>query len=138
MSMVLDSSATLAWVYAHETTAGIRQTFERVRARGAWVPGLWRLEVGNALAMGVKRQRHNVAFCDATFADLSLLPIHVDPETDQHAWGTTAHLSQQHGLTLYDAAYLELAERCALPLATLDVDLRRAAIEDGVAVLDLS
>lgn len=138
MSIVLDSSATLAWVYADETTAGIRQTFERIRAGGAWVPALWRLEVGNALQMGVRRSRHTLAFRDATFSDLSLLPIHVDSETDQHAWGTTVHLAQKHGLTSCDAAYLELAQRRALPLATLDADLRNAAIGDGVAVLDLS
>ena len=138
MSLVLDSSATLAWVYADETTAGIRKTFERVRTSGAWVPALWRLEVGNALEMGVRRSRHNASFRDATFSDLLLLPIHVDQETDQHAWETTANLAQRHGLTLYDAAYLELAERRAMPLATLDVDLQRAATGIGVVLLDLS
>ena len=138
MSLVLDSSATLAWVYANETTADIQQVFERVRTSGAWVPALWRLEVGNALEMGARRGRHDIAFRDATFSDLSLLPIHVDPETDQHAWGATAQLAELYRLTLYDAAYLELAERRALPLATLDVDLRRAAKKRGVVLLDLS
>jgi predicted nucleic acid-binding protein len=137
MSLVLDSSATLAWVYADETTSGIRMIFERIRTSGAWVPALWRLEVGNALEMGTRRGRHGVAFRDATLSDLSLLPIHVDSEMDQHAWGETAHLAQLYGLTFYDAAYLELAKRRALPLATLDIDLQRAAKKDRVVLLDL-
>ncbi|HVH89547.1 MAG TPA: type II toxin-antitoxin system VapC family toxin [Terriglobales bacterium] len=138
MSLVLDSSITLAWVYADETTSTIREIFQQVRKRGAWVPALWHLELGNALEMGVRRRRNDRKFRDSTFADLSLLPIHVDPETDQHAWGTTAHLAEQYGLTLYDAAYLELAQRRGLPLATLDVDLRRAARRDGTPVLDIN
>lgn len=138
MSLVLDSSTTLAWVYADETTTAIREVFDRVRKNGAWVPALWRLEVGNALEMGVRRRRHNAKFRDSTFADLSLLPIHVDTETDEHAWGSTARLAEVHGLTFYDASYLELAKRRAIPLATLDVDLRKAAKKDGLVVLDLS
>jgi len=138
MSLVLDSSATLAWVYADETTTAIREAFERVRKNGAWVPALWRLEVGNALEMGIRRGRHNANFRDSTLADLKLLPVHVDPETDQHAWGAIASLAALHGLTFYDAAYLELAKRRALPLATLDLDLVRAAKKERIVLLNLS
>jgi predicted nucleic acid-binding protein len=90
------------------------------------VPGLWRLEVANILEMGIRRGRHDAAFRDSTLADLALLPIHLDPETDQRAWRETAQLAERHKLTPYDAAYLDLALRRKLPLATLDRDLRSA------------
>jgi predicted nucleic acid-binding protein len=85
--------------------------------------------------MGVRRKRHDAAFRDATLADLAQLPIQVDAETDQHAWGATLHLAERYQLTLYDAAYLELALRRDLPLATLDEDLRQAANTEKVRLL---
>lgn len=135
MSLVLDSSATLAWVYAEEAGEAVRRVFDRVSEGGAWVPALWRLEIANVLEMGVRRGRHDTAFRDATLADLALLPISVDPETDRQAWGVTLRLAEGHRLTLYDAAYLELAQRRGLPLATLDGELRTAAAAEGVVVL---
>jgi predicted nucleic acid-binding protein len=137
MSLVLDCSATMAWVYGDETTEAVRAVFDAVASSGAWVPALWRLEVANVLEMGVRRSRHDAAFRDATLADLALLPIRLDPETDQHAWGATARLAARHGLTLYDAAYLELARRVDLPLATLDQELRAAALAEGVPLLGM-
>ena len=135
MSMVLDSSAALAWVYSDEITEPIRRVFNLVGENGAWVPGLWKLEVANILEMGVRRGRHDAAFRDSTLADLALLPISVDTETDRQAWGATLQLSERHRLTMYDAAYLELALRRGLPLASLDAELRRAAQAEGVAIL---
>lgn len=137
MSLVLDSSVTLAWVYRDEVTAAVNQVFDLLTGGGAWVPGLWRLEVGNALQMGIRRKRHGAEFRDATLADLLQLPIEVDPETDLHAWATTLQIAIQHQLTLYDAAYLELAIRRHLPLATLDSDLRRAALAKKIRVLGI-
>jgi predicted nucleic acid-binding protein len=135
MSLILDSSATLAWVYCDETTEAIRHIFDRLIANGAWVPGLWKLEVANILEMGVRRGRHDAAFRDATLADLALLPINLDSETDRQAWGATARLACRHRLTLYDAVYLELAQRRGLPLATLDRELHAAAHAEGVPIL---
>ena len=135
MSLVLDSSTTLAWVYSDEITKPIRRVFNLVSENGAWVPGLWKLEVANILEMGVRRGRHDAAFRDSTLADLALLPISVDTETDRQAWGATLRLSERHRLTLYDAAYLELALRRGLPLASLDAELRRAAQAEGVVVV---
>ena len=88
--------------------------------------------------MGVRRSRHDAAFRDATLADLALLPISLDPETDRQAWGATVRLAEQHKLTVYDAAYLELAQRRGVPLATLDKELRRAAGAEGVMLLGKS
>jgi predicted nucleic acid-binding protein len=135
LSLVLDSSVTLAWVYAAETTGAISDVLARVVDSGAWVPALWRLEVANVLEMGVRKGRTDAAFRDAALADLALLPISVDPETDRHAWGATAKLAARYRLTLYDAAYLELARRRSLPLATLDQDLRAAATAEDIVLL---
>jgi predicted nucleic acid-binding protein len=135
MSLVLDSSVTLARVYSDEITAAVKQVFDLLGGSGAWVPGLWRLEVANTLEMGVRRGRHGADFRDSTLADLALLPIQVDPETDRQAWGAIARLAERHRLTLYDAAYLELALRRGLPLATLDQDLRAAANAEKAQLL---
>ncbi|HEX4199582.1 MAG TPA: type II toxin-antitoxin system VapC family toxin [Caulobacteraceae bacterium] len=134
MSVVLDGSVTLAWVYGDETTEAVSRVFDAI-GDGAWVPGLWRLEVANVLEMGVRRGRHDAGFRDSTLADLALLPIQIDGETDLHAWGATARLASRHRLTLYDAAYLELARRREIPLATLDKELRAAAADEGVPLL---
>lgn len=135
MSVVLDSSITLAWVYADETTPGILDVLDRVSDTGAWVPSLWPLEVANILEMSVRRNRHDAAFRDATLADLALLPINIDRDTERHAWGSTLRLAERHRLTLYDAAYLDLALRRGLPLATLDAELRNAANAENVRLL---
>jgi predicted nucleic acid-binding protein len=135
VSLVLDTSATLAWIYPGEHTAAITEVFDQVTASGAWVPSLWRLEVANSLEMGVRRGRIDAAFRDATLADLELLPIQTDPDTERHAWRATLQLSQRHRLTVYDAAYLELAMRRRLPLATLDRELRIAARAESVALM---
>jgi predicted nucleic acid-binding protein len=135
VSLVLDSSITLAWVYSEESTPATAEVESRFIQNGAWVPSLWRLEVANILEMGVRRGRHNSAFRDATLADLVLLPVNIDPETDRQAWGPTLHLAERHRLTLYDAAYLELAQRRGLALATLDRELRTAAAKEKVVLL---
>ena len=135
MSLVLDSSVALAWFYADETTSAIREVFQLTKTGGAWVPSLWRLEVGNVLLMGIRRGRHDLTFVQAALADLSLFPISVDPDTDSQAWAGALHLAQRHQLTLCDAAYLELAHRRSLPLATLDMELRGAGRALGVPLL---
>jgi predicted nucleic acid-binding protein len=135
VSLVVDSSVTLAWVYAEETTEAISEVLVRLTDRGAWVPALWKLEVANVLEMGVRRGRHDAAFRDAALADLTVLPISLDEETDRQAWGATVRLASRHRLTTYDAAYLELAQRRGLPLATLDKELRGAAALEGVVLL---
>ncbi len=137
MSLVLDSSVTLAWVYREETSPAVSRVLQLVSSNGAWVPSLWRLEVANILEMGVRRRRHDAAFRDSTLADLALLPIALDPDTATHAWSATLRLAERHKLTLYDAAYLELAKRRALPLATLDAELRTAAKSENVPLLGL-
>jgi len=134
VSLVLDSSVALAWIYADETTPAIGEIEARVIQNGAWVPSVWRLEVANVLEMGVRRRRHTSAFRNATLADLATLPISIDSETDRQAWGPTLHLAERHRLSLYDAAYLELAKRRGLALATLDKELRTAAAKEKIVL----
>jgi predicted nucleic acid-binding protein len=137
LSLVLDSSVTLAWLYSVETTEAISDVFVRVTEFGAWVPALWRLEIANVLEMGVRKGRTDASFRDQALTDLALLPVMVDQETDRQAWGPTAKLAARHRLTLYDAAYLELARRRGLPLATLDSELRIAAVAEDIVLLGL-
>src|SRR6516164_7014582 len=137
MSLVLDSSVTLAWAYSDEASPAVSHVLDLVSSHGAWVPSLWRLEVANVLEMGVRRGRHDAKFRDATLADLSLLPVNIDLETEKQAWGATLRLAERHRLTLYDAAYLELAQRRGLPLASLDGELRAAAKSEDVVLLEV-
>lgn len=135
MSLVIDSSITLAWFFQDERTDAADTVLRLVTESGAVAPSLWRLEVANALQMAVKRNRINTAFRDASLADLRALAIRIDGETDDHAWTTTLHLAERYRLTLYDAAYLELAQRQGLSLATLDLELRAAGNALGITLL---
>jgi predicted nucleic acid-binding protein len=136
MSLVLDSSAAPGWIYVDKAGAAARRIFALVEASGAWVPAIWRLEVGNSLQIGVRRGRIDAAFRDAAIHDLSLLDLSVDPDTDAQAWSSTLRLAERFGLTTYDAAYLELAQRRALPLGSLDQPLCLAAGTLGVALIE--
>jgi predicted nucleic acid-binding protein len=127
VSLVLDSSATLAWICQDEVSDATRQIFDLVAGARAWVPSIWRLEVANGLQTGVRRGRIDAIYRDAALADLALLDIAIDQDTDRYAWTTTLHLADRFSLTIYDAAYLELAQRRSLPLASLDRELRTAA-----------
>jgi len=135
LSLVLDSSVTLAWIYSGETTDAIRQVFDAVADSGAVVPALWRLEVANSLTIAVRRRRIDEELRRAALADLILLDITIDPDTDIHAWGATLRLADRFRLTVYDAAYLELAQRRTLPLATLDEELRVSGTALGIPLL---
>ena len=85
MSLVLDSSTTLAWIHGDETTEAVRAVFEHIADRGAVVPGLWRLQVANSMTMGVRRRRIDAAFRDEALADLELLDITIDQHTNTQA-----------------------------------------------------
>jgi len=135
MSLVLDSSVALAWVYADETSDAVLGLFDDIRISGAWVPGLWRWEIANVLQLNVRRGRHAGDFRDSALAGLALLPVKVDAEADRQAWSATVSLAERHGLTIYDAAYLEIASRRKIGLASLDRQLRAAAMSEGVQLL---
>ena len=132
---VIDASVALSWFLQEEQSPASDRLFEQLAEEGAVVPSLWRLEIANALQVAVRRNRIDRAYRDATIHRAGRLPIEVDPETDTHAWNRTLHLSERHNITVYDAAYLELALRRGVPLATRDQDLAKAAVDSGVTVL---
>ena len=127
MTLVIDASLTMAWYFEDESTPATDALLDRVADAGALVPGLWRLEVANAFQTAIRRQRIDAVYRDASLAELGLMSITVDADTSTYAWSATLRLAERFSLTLYDAAYLELAQRRSLPLATLDRDLRTAA-----------
>lgn len=133
--LVLDASVVMAWTIPDEAQVGrAKAVMQQVTGDGAVVPGLWRLEVGNALLMAERRGRlHAPQLADA-LRFLEALPIETDPETGLHAWTASAILARRHRLSLYDACYLELALRLGLPLASFDTALLVAAGAEGVAV----
>jgi predicted nucleic acid-binding protein len=127
LSCVIDASLTMAWYFEDESTPAADELLERVAESGAVVPGLWRLEVANAFQIAIRRQRIDAVYRDASLDELAFMPITIDADTNSYAWSTTLRLAERFSLTTYDAAYLELAQRRSLPLATLDRELRAAA-----------
>ena len=133
---VLDGSVTMAWGFEDEADDYAAAILERMPALQAHVPSLWPLEVANALLVGERRRRITPADTTRFLAILGALPITVDEETVAHAWADTMHLARAHNLSAYDAAYLELALRRGLPLATLDGKLKAAATAVGVSLYE--
>ena len=127
MSLVLDASLTLGWYFEDERTKAGDAVLDKVTEEGAVVPALWRYEVANGLQTAVRRKRIDAVYRDASLAELRLLPITVDRAGDDVVWTATLGFADRFGLTIYDAAYLELAHRRGLPLATTDRALRAAA-----------
>ena len=137
MTFVLDASVALAWCFEDEVTPAVESLFQDVARKGALVPALWRLEVGNGLQVGVRRGRLSPSQRDRLLGVFDRLDIRTDPETDRYAWTTTVHLADRFGLTLYDASYLELAQRLTLTLATQDQALFQAAKKNGTDLYSL-
>ncbi len=134
-ALVLDCSAVLPWIFHDEKSAATDRLLDDLTAGAqAWVPALWHLELGNVLLGAQRRGRIDQAGVEAFLAQLGVYGIAVDAETIGRAWGKTLDLAVQHKLSTYDAAYLELALRRHLPLATLDTDLIRAARATGTAL----
>jgi len=134
VSIVLDSSATLAWLHEDEHADGVDTLFEQVATSGAVAPVHWPLEVANALTAAVRSKRISADQRAEFLANLARLDIVTDTHTNAHVWGATLRLTDAYGLTVYDAAYLELAQRLRVPLATLDKELAAAAQKAGVEV----
>ena len=134
MILVLDASMTMAAIFEDEANRAAQGVIRMVGTEGATVPSLWRLETANVLRNAVRRGRCDVAFADRALRLLSDLPIAIDTHTDLHAWGATAKISRQEDLSLYDAAYLELAVRLSATLASCDKDLVATARRRGLDV----
>ena len=129
---VLDCSVTVSWLMPDESCDA--QFLDQVVQKGAIVPSLWTLEVGNVLLLAERHKRISSEQRNKAIYTLSELPIIIDPMTSHHAWLETMNLADRYGLTLYDASYLELALRRGLPLATFDSSLKRAANLSGIII----
>lgn len=132
---VLDASIVLAAVLPEANSSTAQTLLARVIDEGAVVPMHWPLEVANALLIAERRRSISAGDHKHLLSRLAALPIVTDVETAPRAWRVTVEHAVGHGLTLYDAAYLELSLRRGLPLATFDPALRRAAAAAGVALL---
>lgn len=136
MSFVLDASVTLAWYFEEERTADSEVLLDRVAISGALVPLIWRYEVANGLLVAVRRGRIAADYRDASLADLDRFPITIDRTgIDGVAWAATLSVADRWALTVYDAAYVELAQRREMPLATRDRAMRIAAQSLSIELL---
>lgn len=133
--LVLDASLTLQWFLEDEAGReyGL-SVLASLSTKRAVVPILWFYEVGNGLLMAHRRKRITLDKIDGFLSRLKALPIDAAEQVPSEILELPA-LAQQYGLTNYDAAYLALARRLNLPLATNDTDLRRAATAAGVAMV---
>ena len=134
---VLDASIVLTWCFPDEESQKAEAISERIAAGDrVIVPAFWRHEMLNALLVGERRKRITSDLTKAFIDDLERLPVDVDlPASSAIVFNATQVLCRKHGLTAYDAAYLEIAIREKNALATVDEDLRRAAVAEGVQVL---
>jgi predicted nucleic acid-binding protein len=133
--LVLDASVVIAEVLQEHNAVLAHPLLERVGEQGAIVPGHWHLEIANTLLVTTRRRGLAPDRRGAILRNLRGLPISTDPETPHRAWEGGMALAERHGLTLYDAAYLELTLRLGLPLASFDGALRRAATAENVPLL---
>src|SRR5579872_3052074 len=132
--LVLDASVAMAWFMPGENNASLDAALDATARETATVPGIWPLEMGTPLLMAERRGRIDRAQRRTILIALRRLPIAVDAETATRAWDSSLRLAERFRLTLYDAAYLELAARRTLPLATADAELRRAGKAFGIAL----
>ncbi len=131
MSVVIDASVLAAWFLDERRDPRVEAAFDMVARVETRAPNLLYYEIRNALLMGERRKRITEAMSAAFLRDLALLPIRLEPPGDD---ASLMALARKQKLTVYDAAYLELAQRERLPLATLDRALEKAAIAEGVAL----
>ena len=133
--LVIDASVALAWCFRDERTEVTERLRERVQTDTLAVPVLWHLEVANVLALAERRRRITPAESTELIALLEMLDIVVDAETRSRAFTRVLDLAREERLTAYAAAYLELAMRLGVPLASKDGDLCDAAERVGVSAL---
>ena len=125
----------MSWCFAGEATIESSELQDRLERESALVPIHWYLEVLNVLAMAEKRKRIKAAKSAEFLSLLEAFEIEVDGEPPARALSQLLPLCRSHGLTSYDAAYLDLAMRRRLPIATLDDELRRGAKALNIEVL---
>lgn len=132
MAVVVDSSVAASWCLPDEGTGIAEATLRLVEAGGMIVPPLFWYELRNVLVVSERRGRIDIATASAGLKRIAALPTRID---GQHDETLLLGLARAHGLTVYDCAYLELAKRTEVPLATFDKALRRATAAEAVPVV---
>lgn len=130
---VIDASVTMPWFFADEATPFTEQLLDRLGDQPLWAPALWVLECTNVLQSAQRRRRLEAPRRAEIAAQLAELPVRLDDAIPDFV--CLDRLSAAHGLSAYDAAYLELAQRRALVLVSLDARLVAAATAVGHPVL---
>ena len=124
--IVIDASVSAAWLLPDEDSVIATKAFDLVFMNRAFVPEIWKFEISNIIVINERRGRLTRAQGDQAFEMLGGLTIIRDTETPE---AETFYLARKYSLTFYDAAYLELALRRNIPLATLDKRLEAAAFD---------
>ena len=127
--LVVDASIVISWLFADEEEPRADMALERLKEDGALAPYLWHLETRNTLLVAERRGRLSAGAVDEMLDALKGLPIRTDEEPDLQS---AFNLARSHGLSFYDALYLELAKRESAELATLDGALGQAAVAEEV------
>jgi len=137
LPFVVDASITLSWCFADETSPYSRSVLAALETTHAVVPALWPFEVANGLARAERRKRITQEGIAAFLEALRRLPIQVERREALWLWQAVLPLAREHRLTAYDAAYLDLAKRERLSLATLDHELQEAGSTLGISVVEV-
>ncbi len=133
---MVDASVVLTWCFPDENSALARRVAQMFKqGDSAIAPSFWPHEVLNALLVGERRKRISTVLVRTFLSDVGALPITLQEVPAEAVFDRIQSLSRAHGLTTYDAAYLDLAQSNGLPLATLDVDLIRACSKTGVELI---
>lgn len=133
---VLDCSVAMSWCFEDEASKYTDKILESFTASEALVPELWPLEVANVLLIAERRERLKEADSLHFIDLLRSLPITIDKETSTRALESIFSIGREYGMTSYDSAYLELAMREGIPLATCDKNLRSACKKSGVELFE--
>jgi predicted nucleic acid-binding protein len=135
-SFVADASVCLPWCFADEATPYTESLLLRLaQGEAAAVAAHWPLEVLNATLQAVRRGRVSLESARIFMESLASMHILIDDSRELSRLNAIRQLAERHRLTAYDAAYLELALRLSLPLATLDKELKTAAVAENVALI---
>jgi predicted nucleic acid-binding protein len=125
--VVLDASTALSWMFDDERDAEARAGADAVLEHGAIAPGIWRWEIQNALLAAERRMRISIDEVSSRLAELAAFPIEIDPAGPRLEFGQELDIARRFGLSVYDAAYVELALRRGFRLMTRDAKLIAAA-----------
>ena len=135
-SIVVDASAALAWCFEDEASSWTDGLLQRLSQGDQMVvPAHWPTEILNGLVVASRRKRIHTGQPALFWSEFSRFPIETEPALAGSRAQTVLALADEHSLTVYDAAYLELAHRRQLPLGTLDADLGKAAGLEGIVLL---